>query len=144
MTERLIHVPQALVVQFTYDDESLSHVVRADQFSLTPGNGVYFMRDDNQNVVPIQFRQLELNAIYSKIDFQRLQLLAVLEQKTGSLFMTDGSEERTYAIDETVRSGSRFAEFNLGRFQIAGIWGQSSDEVGKTLAQLQGGRVGLN
>lgn len=144
MSEILRPVPHALVARFIYGDDKKQYVVSANQFPLTPGSGIVFLGEEDTTSDAYSFEQSELEYTLRHIQPGTLQLLTLLDQNTGSLFMTRGTQQESWGINKNVPREKRVIGFDLGRLQFAGIWGESKEEVSETLRQLQEMRRGMN
>ncbi len=144
MSEILRPVPHALIARFIYGDETKKYAVSANQYPLTPGNGIVFVGEEDKTSDAYSFEQSELEYTLRHIQPGTLQLMTLLDQNTGSLFMTRGTPEQSWGINKDVPREKRFVGFELGRLQFAGIWGESIDEVQETLRALQELRRGMN
>jgi len=145
MSEILKPVPHALVARFMYEDESMKHVIQANQYHLTPGEGIVFYGEDDLTSVAASFQQPEIEFVLGTIlqEQKTLQLMAVLDMHNRGLLLSQGPN-RNWGINGRIPKGQRMVGIDYGRIQFAGIWGESKDEVSETLRMLQEQRSRLN
>lgn len=145
MSEILKPVPHALVARFIYEDASKKHVTQANQYHLTPGEGIVFYGENDLTSIAASFQQPEIEFVLQTIlqEQKTLQLLAVLDMHNRGLLLSQGPE-RNWGINGNIPKGQRMVGLDYGRMQFAGIWGESQQEVTETLRILQAQRSRLN
>ena len=144
MSEILKPTPHALVTRFTFEDDTLKHAINAEQYFLTPGNGIVFYGEGDKTSIAATFEQSDITYVLQNLEPGSLQLLSILDTTTGGLLFTQGTPETSIGLNRQMPKGQRQMGVTYGRLQFAGIWGESKQEVRETLQRLQAERVRLN
>ncbi|MCR4264517.1 MAG: hypothetical protein NUV98_07450 [Candidatus Roizmanbacteria bacterium] len=138
----------AIIGRFVYGQES-SSVEKVDQYDLEPGSVLIFTgtaEDPERASDPMSGRQDSLEDMLQQVMDVRehIQIIAVLDQNTGGLLITDGTEDNSYGINAQVPPEGRVIAANFGRTAYCIIWGESRSETTHTLRQLQAQRARMN
>lgn len=107
-----------------------------DRIKLTPGKGVLFFGLNNEYKVPTMVTQQEFVILLSEFNF-RLKLAALIEQNTGSLFLTQGSRDSSLGINKQTPPSKRIITNTVQNSQFLAIWGENQRETFKYLYEYE-------
>ena len=135
----------AIIGRWVYprqDDANINHILQSDTYELAPGEGLLFVGDGDNPDTPVRFQQSELENILRETDPRKVQIMAIVEQRSGGLLFTDMTQENSIGIGQQTPQKVMTAKY--GRITFAGIWGESQEEARGRLAQLQEKRLRRN
>lgn len=107
-----------------------------ERIRLTPGTGVFFFGLDNEYKKPTMVTQEDFVILFREFNL-RLNLAALLEKNTGSLFLTQGSRKKSWGINKQSPISDRIFMIDSQSSQFLAIWGENQRETFKYLYEIE-------
>lgn len=130
------------IVERTVWSEDLVNGVQTDRYELFPGSVLMFTgtyEDPTRAVAPRSGKQDELVESLEAAILNRelIQAIVILDQNTGSLLVTDGSQENSWGLSSEFPRERRHFSLDSDNQTFSFTWGESQQEVEDSLRELQ-------